>query len=222
MWFGPAEGVVIWSWGFETLKDALGHAAARLRGSAEALIGRPARRGRAPDHPLSLSVRPRHLRRLLPPQRDLRGHHPLPLHHQQAAGAAAVPPAAEALVSLQARHDPVVPTASALGASGHCARLVRQMLRTRGLAVLRFNLWSGSSAAPYVTARQVEDFLRFEAVMCCGYSQLQGSFRMRRHLCRKVYFGFFYAQSQTCIFTHGFNWSLERTAEGQVLRKLFS
>ena len=55
-----------------------------------------------------------YLRCLLPPQGHLRRHHPLPLHHQQAVGALAVPPAAEALVSLQAGHHAVVSAAGAL------------------------------------------------------------------------------------------------------------
>lgn len=57
---------------------------------------------------------PAHLRGLLPPQGHLRRHHPLSLHHQQAVGALAVPPAAEALVSLQAGHHAVVAAAGAL------------------------------------------------------------------------------------------------------------
>lgn len=65
-----------------------------------------------------------HLRRLLSPQRDLRGHDALPLHHQQAAGAAAVPPAAEAFVAFQTGNDSMVPTAGAFGAPGHLARLL--------------------------------------------------------------------------------------------------
>lgn len=58
---------------------------------------------------------PPHLRGLLPPQGHLRRHHPLSLHHQQTVGALAVPPAAEALVPLQARHHAVVAAPSALG-----------------------------------------------------------------------------------------------------------
>lgn len=55
-----------------------------------------------------------HLRGLLPPQGHLGRHHPLPLHHQQAVGALTVPPAAEALVSLQTGHHAVVATPGAL------------------------------------------------------------------------------------------------------------
>lgn len=55
-----------------------------------------------------------HLRGLLPPQGHLSRHHPLPLHHQQAVGALTVPPAAEALVSLQAGHHAVVAAPGAL------------------------------------------------------------------------------------------------------------
>lgn len=55
-----------------------------------------------------------YLRGLLPPQGHLRRHHTLSLHHQQAVGTLAVPPAAEALVSLQAGHYAVVAAASAL------------------------------------------------------------------------------------------------------------
>jgi len=51
---------------------------------------------------------------LLPPQRHLRRHDALPLHHQQAVGALAVPPSAEALVALQARDHAVVPAARTL------------------------------------------------------------------------------------------------------------
>lgn len=71
-----------------------------------------------------LALRSPHLRRLLSPQRDLRGHDALPLHHQQAAGAATVPPAAEAFVAFQAGNNSVVPTASAFWTPGHLARLL--------------------------------------------------------------------------------------------------
>ena len=54
------------------------------------------------------------LLRLLPPQRHLRGHHPLPLRDQRALGAHAVLPATVALVSLQRGHHAVVPAARAL------------------------------------------------------------------------------------------------------------
>lgn len=74
--------------------------------------------------PDDLALRSPHLGRLMPPQRDLRGHDALPLHHQQAAGAATVPPAAEAFVAFQAGNNSVVPTACAFWTPGHLARLL--------------------------------------------------------------------------------------------------
>lgn len=71
-----------------------------------------------------LALRSPRVRRLLAPQRDLRGHDALPLHHQQAAGAATVPPAAEAFVAFQAGNNSVVPTASAFWTPGHLAWLL--------------------------------------------------------------------------------------------------
>ena len=59
---------------------------------------------------------------LLPPQRHLGRHHALPLGDEGALGAHAVPPAAVALVALQGRHHPVVPTASALRGAGVAVR----------------------------------------------------------------------------------------------------
>lgn len=64
------------------------------------------------------------LRCLLPPQGHLCSHDPLPLHHQQAAGAATLPPAAEAFVAFQAGNDSVVPTASAFWTPGHLLLLL--------------------------------------------------------------------------------------------------
>lgn len=51
---------------------------------------------------------------LLPPERHLRGHHPLPLRDQCALGAHAVLPAAEALVAFERGDHAVVPTSGAL------------------------------------------------------------------------------------------------------------
>ena len=51
---------------------------------------------------------------LLPPERHLRGHHPLPLRYQGALCAHAVLPAAEALMAFERGDDAVVPTPGAL------------------------------------------------------------------------------------------------------------
>lgn len=117
---------------------------------------------------LALRRRP-HLRSLLPPQRDLRRHDALALHHQQAAGAATVPPAAEALVAFQTRDDAVVPTAGAFGAPGHLARFQRMALRRRGNFILS---WVPAAAAPPrapVRACHVNDFLNFLAFKRIGF-----------------------------------------------------
>lgn len=52
---------------------------------------------------------------LLATQGHLGGHHPLPVHHQLAVGAAALPPPAQALVSLDAGYHAVVAAPGALG-----------------------------------------------------------------------------------------------------------
>ena len=52
-----------------------------------------------------------------PPDGDLCGHEPLPLCHHEAARALAVPPAAQPLVPLEARHHTVQPTSCALWAA---------------------------------------------------------------------------------------------------------
>lgn len=51
---------------------------------------------------------------LLPPERHLRGHHPLPLRDQGALRAHAILPAAEALVAFERGDHAVVPTSGAL------------------------------------------------------------------------------------------------------------
>ncbi len=68
--------------------------------------------------------RDRVLGRLLPLQRDLRRHHPLPLRNQVALRAVAVLVPAVPLVALEPRHHPVVPASRAL-------RLPRAFLRQR-------------------------------------------------------------------------------------------
>lgn len=123
-----------------------------------------------------------HLRRLLSPQRDLRGHDALPLHHQKAAGAATVPPAAEAFVAFQAGNDSVVPTAGAFWAPGHLAWLLLVALwRQR-----RFPLPSVPAAAalPGASVRNchVRKFLGLEYINFCSGLQPWASFQMRRHL----------------------------------------
>lgn len=126
-----------------------------------------------------LPLRPPHLRRLLPPQGDLRRHDALPLHHQQAAVAAAVPPAAEAFVAFQTRHDAVVAAAGAFGAAGHLAgrRLVALGSRVRSVApsVPAADARRGAS----VRARRV---FGFECVRSCRGLQLRACFQLRGHL----------------------------------------
>lgn len=57
-----------------------------------------------------------------PSQCHLCRHDPLPLHHQQAVGAATVPPSTQLLVALQTRDDPVVTAAGTLGGPEEAAR----------------------------------------------------------------------------------------------------
>lgn len=131
-----------------------------------------------------LPLRAPHLRSLLPPQRDLRGHDALPLHHQQAAGAAAVPPAAQPFVALQTRDDAVVPTAGAFRTAG---RLVRALL----LPALWRRGHSVRSSGPRGSAEPRERSVRtcnvnnvfscWSMKFLCGL-RLQASFRLSGHL----------------------------------------
>lgn len=81
----------------------------------------PARRG--PARPSCSHPVPPYLGGLLPSERHLGGHDALPLHHQQAVGTLAVAPAAEPLVSLQARHHAVVAASGALRRAAQLSRL---------------------------------------------------------------------------------------------------
>lgn len=123
-----------------------------------------------------------HLRRLLPPQRDLRGHDALALHHQQAAGAATLPPAAQAFVAFQAGNNSVVPTAGAFGAPGHLAWLLLVALWWRA----RFPLPSDPAAAALAGASvrncHVRKFLGLRDVKVRRGLQPWASFHRRRHL----------------------------------------
>lgn len=74
-----------------------------------------------------------HLSGLLSAERDLRGHHALPLQHQHAARAPALSPAARALVALETRHDAVVPTARAFRAAHGRSLRSRRPLHVRSL-----------------------------------------------------------------------------------------
>ncbi|TNN34498.1 hypothetical protein EYF80_055339 [Liparis tanakae] len=125
---------------------------------------------------------------LLPPQGDLRRHDALPLHHQQAAGAAAVPPAAEAFVAFQTRHDAVVTTSGAFGAPGHLARLQRRLValrsrsRGRGRGRSRGHCVPAAAAALPDASVRTRHVFRFEYMeFVCGL-QLQASFQLRGHL----------------------------------------
>lgn len=123
-----------------------------------------------------------HLRGLLPPQSDLCRHDSLPLHHQQAAGTATIPPAAEAFVTFQTRNDAVVPTAGTFGAPGHLAWFLLMALRRQR----PFSLLSiPAAAAPLrasVRACHVNFFFGFKFFKCCIILQLQASFQLRGHL----------------------------------------
>jgi len=125
-----------------------------------------------------------HLRSLLPPQGDLRRHDALPLHHQQAAGAAAVPPAAEAFVAFQTRNDAVVTTSGAFGAPGHLARLRRRRRRVALRSRDRGRGHCVPAAAAALTDASVRTchVFRFEYMEFVRGPQLQASFQLRGHL----------------------------------------
>lgn len=137
-----------------------------------------------------------HLRCLLPPQCDLRCHDALTLHHQQAAGTATVPPAAEAFVAFQTRNDAVVPTAGAFGAPGHLARFQLMALWRQGHLIL--SSVPAAAALPSASVRtcHVNNFLNFlgfqHIKFCCGL-QLQASFQLRAHLWLRAPESYFYS-----------------------------
>lgn len=100
-----------------------------------------------------------HLRSLLPSESDLRRHDALALHHQQAAGTAAVPPAAKAFVAFQTRNDAVVSTAGAFWTASHLARLHLGLL----LLSLREQNHFIFSSIPGTSVRpcHIKNFFRF-------------------------------------------------------------
>jgi len=103
----------------------------------------------APSRPVPPGPVPSHLGGLLPSQSHLGGHDALPLHHQQAVGALAVAPAAEPLVSFQARHHAVVAAPGAFGSAAQLPRLSATRGRRRRLLaflLLLFLLRAGCAA----------------------------------------------------------------------------
>ncbi len=103
------------------------------------------------------------LLRLLPPERDLRRHHPLPLGDERALGAQAVLPPAVALVALERGHHAVVAAAGALRgalqlrANSRHARAgglnCKVYDRGAGLAHLARDVNKGKSAPPFYCSR---------------------------------------------------------------------
>lgn len=77
-----------------------------------------------------------HLCGLLSSQCYLCSHDSLSLHHQQAVRALTVSPSAESLVSLQARHDAVVPTPCALRCAAQLALVSRRQVKAAGFVFI--------------------------------------------------------------------------------------
>lgn len=100
-----------------------------------------------------------HLRSLLSSESDLRRHDALAFHNQQAAGAAAVPPAAKAFVAFQTRNDAVVSTAGAFWTASHLAwlHLGLLLLSLREQNHFIFSSVPGTSVRPC----HIENFFRF-------------------------------------------------------------
>lgn len=120
--------------------------------------------GRGSVSPADVALCSPHLRRLLSPERDLRGHDALPLHHQQAAGAATVPPAAEAFVAFQAGNDSVVPTAGAFWTPGHLAWLLLVALRRQRRSLLPSVPAAAALRGASVRTCHVSNFLGLEYI----------------------------------------------------------